>query len=336
MNSNKNTYVYKLFFFIFIISLIFILSFKEIKKNITLDKIENNDQLQQNIISKVKIKEKLTKISALPEPRVLQEPTKDVTNQYSKEKIENIFILTLNKYKNTLNLNPKIILEESTYKVYEDNIKGKTFLELNSKDKKLYFLIEVENKEIFKFKRSKESFSKWDNILTKKEEDRLIEKTQNTLKQDTIFSNITIPQKHIEEQYLLNNFYNPIVSEKDSFKYMFVDYNKNGGGRRYIIDVDSKNQIYELNSFIIPEDQNNPIQITYTEAKEKVKDVFNNPAIDTVKLKKVVPNYKYLKDYSNNKYKQLNFTRNIYVVHILGEKESIFIDATTGEVVGGQ
>lgn len=82
--------------------------------------------------------------------------------------------------------------------------------------------------------------------------------------------------------------------------------------------------------------ENNSVSISEDEAKDIAKKQINSNSNSKVKLAIVQPNY-FFKDKNNYlTYKEVEKTRTAYIVSIEDENKTIvYVDATTGEVIGG-
>ena len=111
--------------------------------------------------------------------------------------------------------------------------------------------------------------------------------------------------------------------------------NVNNKSMFIIFNPDSE-EIIAIGTKPIPVSENNEIKINEETAKNVAKNKVNKTdrEILTVELKEVIPNHMFLQ--AGYFYSELNIKRNAYVITFDTVSQlQVFVDATTGEVIGG-
>lgn len=149
-----------------------------------------------------------------------------------------------------------------------------------------------------------------------------------------IYNSLEIENK---EQYTLDEvikfddeIYNAIYTKK-------YDGLKNVGEAIKIAFAPMDKEIVVMNIREVPFD-NNEVKIQEKDvvkyAKEKIKELGNKKIVN-IKLQIVNPNYQFERKIEGEGYQTINKMRKAYVVTLEGGSQ-IYVDATVGEVIGGQ
>lgn len=139
---------------------------------------------------------------------------------------------------------------------------------------------------------------------------------------------------------------NNLITSKEKYKMIEIKENTNffptvwfenkEEGKQLFITFDPESkEIANLGTKIIPTPEKNTIEISEENAKNIAKRVLKDEAnVVSVELKEVLPNSMFLE--SGYYYSSLNIKRTAYVVTFDNKsKLQVFVDATTGEVIGG-
>ena len=252
---------------------------------------------------------------------ISKDETINVENGYEKKELvqnarksENIKI-----FLNEINVSHNNIDNIKSHEV-KDNINDLELIEYSNDD----FILSVNKKtnELSSYINNKTSFPKC-NLSEKEVESKAIE----------LFSTFKIKNK---KDYILN-----YVTKFDDeiWRANFVksyDGLKNPGEAINISFAPTTNEIITL-AIIKNEYNNNEIKISEEDALKIAQKYINRsitPKVKEVKIDIIKPNQMFKKVVENKMYKHINKMRKSYVI-ILENDSKIYVDVTTGEILGG-
>lgn len=295
---------------IFFSIIMFIIKNNEKKENLNInrniieekkvEKINANQNENNNLIKKYG-KNISYKTDILPEPKYVSKETEDITGTYNLSEMEHLLQQLIDKY--NLNMSSSI----SKQNIAVQNILNDKILTYVNNNYSLYYNLDIQILESFQD-------MNYAN-LPKNSENSILKKAKDVLN-----------NKNLKIDDLYNSDLN-IKLEDNNIAY-FLNTNSEGKFTYY-------KQIY------LPIDQKNEIKLTQKEAKEVILQKFNfkDKDIKSISIDKVIPNYLFMnyKVHSNEKIKSLNILRNAYIVYLNENIDinSIYIDATTGDIIGG-
>lgn len=252
---------------------------------------------------------------------ISKDDTISIENGYEKKELykNSIEIENIKIYLNEINVSHNNFENIKSYEV-KDKINDLELIEYSNDD----FILSVNKKtnELSSYINNKTSFPKC-NLSKKEVESKAIE----------LFSTFKIKDK---KDYILN-----YVTKFDDeiWRANFVksyDGLKNPGEAINISFAPTTNEIITL-AIIKNEYNNNEIKISEEDALKIAQKYINRsitPKVKEVKIDIVKPNQMFKKVVKNKMYKHINKMRKAYVI-ILENDSKIYVDVTTGEILGG-